>query len=95
MTVTLTPEMEALVNEQLATGQYATREEVVRAALLLVHQRYGELKAAIAEGMEDIKQGRVTPFDPMATLARVKAARAKRLDEADSAIPPVVEAKRD
>lgn len=76
MTVTLTPEMEEIVKEFLATGQYSTQEEVVRAALLLVREQYADLKAAIAEGMEDIKEGRVAPLDVKATLARVKAKQA-------------------
>ena len=48
----------------------------MQAALLLVQQQYTDLKTAIAEGMEDIKQGRVAPLDVMATLARVKAKQA-------------------
>ena len=76
MTVTLTPEMEEIVKEFLATGQYATREEVVRVALLLVREQYAELKSAIAEGMEDVKEGRVAPLDVKATLARVRARQA-------------------
>lgn len=80
MTVTLTPEMEAIVNEQIATGQYATREEVIQAALLLVHQQYADLKTAIAEGMEDIKHGRVAPLDVKATLARVRTRQAAKAE---------------
>jgi putative addiction module CopG family antidote len=79
MTVTLTPEMEAIVQEFLATGQYASREDVVRAALLLVKRDYADLKAAIGEGMEDIKHGRVAPLDVAATLARVRANQAAKV----------------
>lgn len=73
MTVTMTPEMEAIIAEQIATGQFATQEEVVRAALLHFRQKYIELKAAIAAGEDDIKHGRVAPLDVQATLARVRA----------------------
>ena len=79
MTVTLTPEMEEIINEQLATGQYTSRAEVLRVALLGLGQQYVDLKAAVAVGMDDIRQGRVAPLEPMATLARVKADRAKRV----------------
>ena len=79
MTVTLTPEMEDIVTQQIATGQFESAEQVVRIALLSMRRQYLELKAAIAEAEEDIRQGRVAPFDPMATLARVKAERAKRV----------------
>jgi putative addiction module CopG family antidote len=78
MTVTLTPEMEEIIAEQIATGQFASQEEVMRAALLAFRQQYAELKAAIAEGMEDIKQGRVAPLDVKATLARVRARQAAK-----------------
>ena len=76
MTLTLTPEMEALVNKQLATGQFTTQEEVVRAALMQFESQYDELKADIAKGMEDIKHGRVAPLDVAATLAREQAKHA-------------------
>ncbi len=76
MTVTLTPEMEEIINEQLATGQYTSRAEVLRVALLGLGQQYVDLKAAVAVGMDDIRQGRVAPLDVAATLARVQARQA-------------------
>jgi antitoxin ParD1/3/4 len=78
MTVTLTPELEQIVNEQLATGQFATAEEVVAVSLQFLRRQYEELKAMIAEGMEDIARGRVAPFDPGAILAQAKARRAAK-----------------
>jgi putative addiction module CopG family antidote len=78
MTVTLTPELEQIVNEQIAGGQFTSPEQVVEVSLKFLRQQYEELKASIAEGMEDIAQGRVAPFDPGAVLARVKARRAAK-----------------
>jgi putative addiction module CopG family antidote len=78
MTVTLTPEMEQIVNDQLAAGQFTTGEEVVRAGLLLVSQQDAALRTAIAAGMEDIERGRVAPLDVAATLARVRAKQAAK-----------------
>lgn len=78
MTITLTPELEAIVNEQLAGGQFTTPEQVVHVGLQLLQRQYAELKAMIAKGMEDIAQGRVAPFDPSATLARVRAHRSSK-----------------
>jgi putative addiction module CopG family antidote len=82
MTVTITPEMEALVNERITRGQYATPEEVVTAGLRLLldteAQKEKELRALLDEAEEDVRAGRVAPFDPLATAARVKAARAAR-----------------
>jgi len=73
MTITLTPELEQIVKDQLATGQFASAEEVVAVSLKRTRQQYEELKALISEGEEDIRNGRVGPFDPLGTLARVKA----------------------
>jgi putative addiction module CopG family antidote len=78
MTVTLTPEMEEIVKKQLATGQFANQEEVVRASLQLLEQQYAELKASIAKSVEQARNGEVAPLDVNATLARVRAAKAAR-----------------
>lgn len=84
MTVTLTPELERIVNAQLATGQFATQDEVIAAGLRLLHEadtrKETELRALLDEAEEDVKAGRVGPFDPVATAARVKAARAARAE---------------
>jgi putative addiction module CopG family antidote len=81
-TVTLTPDLEEIVNQQIATGQYATREEVIAASLHLLRdtdaRKEAELRALLDEAEEDVRAGRVAPFDPLATAARVKAARAAR-----------------
>jgi putative addiction module CopG family antidote len=75
MTVTLTPEMEKLINAQLATGQFTSQEEVVRIALLRMTREYDELKAGIAEAIAQADRGELAPFDPAAILAEAKAAR--------------------
>jgi len=82
MTVTMTPEMEALVNDRITRGQFATPEEVIIAGLRLLHdtdaRKVDDLRALLDEAEEDARAGRVAPFDPLATAARVKAARAAR-----------------
>lgn len=84
MTVTLTPEMEALVNARITRGQSATPEEAIAAGLRLLHEadtrKETELRALLDEAEEDVKAGRVGPFDPVATAARAKAARAARAE---------------
>ena len=76
MTVTITPEMEALVNERISRGQYATPEEVVTAGLRLLREadarKESELRALLDEAEEDVRAGRVAPFDPLATAARMR-----------------------
>lgn len=80
MTVTLTPELEQIVKDQLATGQFTDAEQVVAVSLKFLRQRYEELKAMIAESEEDVRLGRVAPFDPKATLARVRARSASKAE---------------
>lgn len=54
--VTLTPDLEEIVNQQIATGQYATREEVIAASLDLlrdtVARKETELRALLDEAEE-------------------------------------------
>lgn len=56
MSVTVTPEIEHLVNEQLASGLYASTNEVLREALQLL-QKHNELRREIALGAEQLKRG--------------------------------------
>ena len=46
MNVSLTPELEALVNEKVRSGFYQTASEVVREALRLLKQRDDEARRA-------------------------------------------------
>lgn len=46
MNVSLTPELEELVNEKVRTGLYQTASEVVREALRLLKQRDDETRRA-------------------------------------------------
>ena len=57
MNVSLTPELERLVNEKVESGLYQTASEVVREGLRLVEEREAKLRelratieASIAEG---------------------------------------------
>jgi antitoxin ParD1/3/4 len=59
MNVSLTPELERLVNEKVASGMYGSASEVVREALRLLNERdraradrLAELKRNIAIGIE-------------------------------------------
>lgn len=72
MTITLTPEQEQAVNREVAAGRFSDPADVVAAALRLITAR-DELRAAIAVGIEQADRGEVGPFDPIATLARVRA----------------------
>ena len=52
MNVSLTPELEALVNEKVSSGLYQTASEVVREALRLLKQRdQDRLRADVLSGV--------------------------------------------
>ena len=64
MTITLTPELESLVDRKVKSGQYNSAGEVVREALELLDEkdrikevRLEELRAKIIEAEEDFKNG--------------------------------------
>jgi antitoxin ParD1/3/4 len=86
MNVSLTPELEKMVAEKVATGMYQTASEVVREALRLLrehdHARREALRREVAAGFEDIERGAFTDYDQgsMAPLATaVKRRGRKRL----------------
>jgi putative addiction module CopG family antidote len=62
MAYALTEELDFIVREKLASGKYASEEDVLRAALRLLDEEE-ETIAAVAEGYEDIRAGRHRPFD--------------------------------
>ncbi len=54
MNVSLTPELERLVNEKVGSGLYQTASEVVREALRLIKERdqaREQLRADVQEGL--------------------------------------------
>jgi len=60
MNVHLTPELKKLVEEEVASGQYASASEVIREGLrLLVEERRwrAEVRQKIAEGMAQARAG--------------------------------------
>jgi predicted transcriptional regulator len=62
MTRQLPPDIELLVNAQLATGQYATASDVLRDAMQSLVERQAvadDLQASLA----DIEAGRVLPLE--------------------------------
>lgn len=71
MGLTLPPDLEQFVNEQVAHGGFATPASVIEAGLQLLRERREELKALIDAGIEQADRGELTPFDPLATLSEV------------------------
>ena len=82
MNVSLTPELEQLVQDKIASGLYTSASEVVREALRLLAEsdrqralRVHELREHIAKGLADSRAGRLV--DGPAAMERLR----KRLDK--------------
>jgi antitoxin ParD1/3/4 len=86
--VSLTPELERLVNEKVESGMYTSASEVMREALRLLNERdqmrahrLAELKRNIAIGVEQSKRGDVVDgeelFEQLLQETR-EGAKAKR-----------------
>jgi antitoxin ParD1/3/4 len=70
MTISLTPETEAIVQQQLSSGKYGSAEAVVGDALQLLQQqnrtdaeKLEELRREIAIGLEQAERGEFFEFD--------------------------------
>ena len=85
MNVSLTPELERLINDKVQTGSYQTASEVVREALRLLKQRDEgllQLRQDIQAGFAQGERGEYREYDKKSTprlAARVKARGRKRL----------------
>ncbi len=84
MNVSLTPELEKLVQEKVKSGRYLSASEVVREALRLLQEqdqlrelRLEELRKFVAVGVEQADRGELAPLNVDATLARVRSRKAK------------------
>ena len=66
MNVSLTPELERLVEEKVKTGMYQTASEVVREGLRLLNerdQRFATLRSDVRSGFEAIDRGEFEEHD--------------------------------
>lgn len=72
MNVSLTPHLEAMVREKVASGRYTSSSEVVREALRLLEERekLNNLRSAIQVGLDEIAAGAGVPYSP-AVLAEI------------------------
>lgn len=66
MNVNLTPHLEAMIREKVASGRYSTSSEVVREALCLMEEqdRLNQLRAALAVAQASKARGDVRPWTP-------------------------------
>ena len=85
MNVSLTPELEHIVDQKVKSGLYNSASEVVREGLRLLQQRdeireakLNTLRAEIQKGIDDLEAGRI--YDGPSTMAefREKLLKMKR-----------------
>jgi antitoxin ParD1/3/4 len=66
MNVSLTPELERVVNEKVESGMYQTASEVVREALRLLKERdegRARLRADVQAGFQQLARGEARSYD--------------------------------
>jgi len=70
MNVSLTPELEQLVNQKVESGMYHSASEVIREGLRLLRDqdelkrlRFDELRRDIGKGIDSLNRGKGKPFD--------------------------------
>ena len=59
---TISPELEQFVNQEVASGRFANRDEVIVHALLLLKNDRDEAVAGINAGLTDVVACRVQPL---------------------------------
>lgn len=88
MNVSLTPELEALVNEKVRSGDYNSASEVVREALRLLKEvdelrriRREEVRREVIKGVDEIRAGKGIVYASTAladdVIRRAKSRRKK------------------
>ena len=58
MQINLPPELEPFVEQEFATGRYASREEILVQALRWLSEERRAAVAGISEGLDDLAAGR-------------------------------------
>jgi antitoxin ParD1/3/4 len=89
MHISLTPELENIIKEKVASGLYNNASEVVREALrfmktneeLLYHLKLDCLRAKLAEGERDLAEGRYTELEQHDLTAFFQAIKGRTLDK--------------
>ena len=71
MTITLTDELEEMINAKVRSGEYESADEVVKESLRLLKAKeegMDALRREILRGVKDIEQGRFTTYGTDAEL---------------------------
>ncbi|MDQ3654358.1 MAG: type II toxin-antitoxin system ParD family antitoxin [Chloroflexota bacterium] len=90
MNITLTPQLEAMIQEKVERGLYDNHSEVVRDALRLMQQqdKLERLRAAIAIGIEAADRGEGRPYTPE-LLAEINREADRMIREGEPLDPDV------
>jgi antitoxin ParD1/3/4 len=92
MNVSLTPQLEAMIRERIASGRYNNANEVVREALRLLDERdrLEHLRSLLAVGAEDERRGDLVEFTPelLEGIYRRAEERFQRGEEPDPDVCP-------
>lgn len=85
MQITLTPEIEIIVKQKVASGDYASETEVIRESLRLLQQRDEEKLKSLREDLqaayEQLRRGESTPLDMKIVIAEETALFEQRQKE--------------
>jgi antitoxin ParD1/3/4 len=81
MVIHLSEERQQIVRSLVQDGRFASEDEVIGEALRLLQEhdeqtRLAELRREIAIGIEQVERGELVPFDPPATLERIRSRQA-------------------
>ena len=83
MDVSLTPELEELINQKVKSGLYSSASEVIREGLRLLKEqdelmrlRQEELRREVLKGYEQAQRGESLPLDVEAVKAEGRKRRA-------------------
>jgi antitoxin ParD1/3/4 len=92
MTVTLSPELEALIRRKVEAGEYQSADQIIEEALQLLDERDRErrLDEALALEYERCQRGQVVRWTPelMEQLDREVEERVRRGDKPNSDVCP-------
>jgi Arc/MetJ-type ribon-helix-helix transcriptional regulator len=69
MSLQLSPELEETIREEMASGKYASEEQLLQEALLALREQREDI-AAIQAGIDDWQAGRTRPFAEVAEEIR-------------------------
>ncbi len=89
MTISLTPELEKLINEKVQSGEYASANEVIRESLRLLEEheelhriKYEALKREVDIGVAQIARGEGLVYRSSNELADEIKSEARNLQQA-------------